>query len=216
LCDGESGECFADHAGYSSVRRCGPGGGSTATGGRGITGYGILVLQHLIETLALIAFRKRRCLILIILSFVAFLWCCTPAVSGSSITAERMSPGELKRLIASANSRYVIVVMAAWCGPCIKELPDLVKLFDKYRHKGLSMIGISIDSEGPNALQPFLDKYRVNFPVYWVGEKAVGELNIYGIPMIMLVKDGEIIEKIVGKRSRKFLDKKIRNFLKSG
>ena len=126
-----------------------------------------------------------------------------------------MSLAELKRLIASANSRYVIVVMAAWCRPCLKELPDLVKLDNKYRHKGLNMIGISIDLEGPNAMQPFLDKYRVKFPVYWVGEKAVSELGIYGIPMIMLVKDGEILEKIVGQRSRRFLDKTIRNFLKS-
>jgi thiol-disulfide isomerase/thioredoxin len=170
----------------------------------------------IIETLLLIAFQKRRRLILITLSFLAVLWCCTPAGSGSSITVERMSLAELKRLIASANSRYVIVVMAAWCGPCIKELPDLVKLDNKYRHKGLNMIGISIDLEGPSAMQPFLDKYRVNFPVYWVGEKAVGELNIYGIPMIMLVKDGKIVEKIVGKRSRRFLDKTISNFLKSG
>ena len=126
-----------------------------------------------------------------------------------------MSLAELKRLIATENSRYVMVVMAAWCRPCIKELPDLVKLDDKYRHKGLNMIGISIDMEGPNAMQPFLDKYRVNFPVYWVGEKAVSELNINGIPMIMLVKDGEIVEKIVGKRSRRFLDKTIRKFLES-
>jgi thiol-disulfide isomerase/thioredoxin len=137
-------------------------------------------------------------------------------MSGSSITVERMSLAEFKRLIASANSSYVIVVMAAWCRPCIEELPDLVKRDKKYRHKGLNMIGISIDLEGPNAMQPFLDKYEVNFPVYWVGEKAVSELNIYGIPMIMLVKDGEIVEKIVGKRSRKFLDKTIRNFLRNG
>lgn len=164
----------------------------------------------------MITFQKRRCLILNTLLFFAFLWCCTPAVSGSSITVERMSLAELKGLMASANSRHVIVVMAAWCGPCIKELPDLVKLFDKYRHKGLNMIGISIDLEGPNAMQPYLDKYRVNFPVYWVGEKAVGELNIYGIPMIMLVKNGKVIEKIVGKHSRKFLDKAIKNFLKGG
>ena len=126
-----------------------------------------------------------------------------------------MSLTELKQLITSANSRRVIVVMAAWCRPCIKELPDLVKLDKKYRHKGLNMIGISIDLEGPEAMQPFLDRYRVNFPVYWVGTKAVSELNINGIPMIMLVKDGEIVEKIVGKRSRRFLDKTIRKFLES-
>ena len=125
-----------------------------------------------------------------------------------------MSPAEFKRLIASEHSRYVVVVMAAWCRPCIKELPDLVKLDQKYRRKGLNMIGVSIDLEGPNAIQPFLDKYRVRFPVYWVGTKAVKELDINGIPMIMLVKDGEIVEKIVGKRSRRFLDKTFRNFLK--
>jgi thiol-disulfide isomerase/thioredoxin len=164
----------------------------------------------------LIAFQIHRRLILITLSFFAFLWCFGPAMSGSSIKVERMSLDEFKRLIASANSSYVIVVMAAWCGPCIEELPDLVKLDKKYRNKGLNMIGVSIDLEGPNAMQPFLDKYGVNFPVYWVGDRAVRELNIYGIPMIMLVKDGEIVEKIVGKRSRKFLDKTIRNFLKGG
>jgi thiol-disulfide isomerase/thioredoxin len=126
-----------------------------------------------------------------------------------------MSLDELKDLIASVDNRSVLVVMAAWCRPCIVELPDLVKLHNKYKDRGLKMIGISIDLEGPTAMQPFLDKYRVNFPVYWVGEKAVSELNIHGIPMIMLVKDGEILEKIVGKRSRRFLDKTIRKFLKS-
>ena len=150
-----------------------------------------------------------------ILCFVASLWWCTPTIAGSGITAKRMPLDELKGLIASAENRSVLVVMAAWCRPCIIELPDLVKLYNKYRHQGLKMIGISIDLEGPHAMQPFLDKYQVNFPVYWVGEKAVSELNIYGIPMIMLVKDGEILEKIVGKRSRRFLDKTLRNFLKS-
>ncbi len=163
----------------------------------------------------MIASEKRRCLIIITLSFFAFLWCYTSAVPGASITVKRMSLAELKRFISSANSRYVIVVMAAWCRPCIKELPDLVKLDNNYRHKGLNMIGISIDLEGPDAMQPFLDRYRVNFPVYWVGEKAVSELNIYGIPMMMLVKDGDIVEKIVGRRSRRFLDKTIRNFLEN-
>jgi thiol-disulfide isomerase/thioredoxin len=144
------------------------------------------------------------------------LWSYTSAWSGAGIKIERMALAELNNLIKSANSRHVIVVMAAWCGPCIKELPDLVKLDNKYRPRGLNMIGISIDLEGPSAMQPYLDEYRVNFPVYWVGEKAVSELDIYGIPMIMLVKDGEIVEKIVGKRSQSFLDKTIKNFLKSG
>lgn len=34
-----------------------------------------------------------------------------------------------------------------------------------------------------------------------------------GIPLIMFVKDGEITDRIMGKRSRKFLEKTIREFL---
>lgn len=173
-------------------------------------------IYNLLETLSLNASLKNRRSIIILLSLLTILWCYPFAWSGPGIKIERMALAELNNLIESTNSRYVIVVMAAWCGPCIKELPDLVKLDNKYRQRGLNMIGISIDLEGPSAMQPYLDKHRVNFPVYWVGEKAVSELNIYGIPMIMLVKDGEIIRKIVGKRSRRFLDKTIRKFLNSG
>jgi hypothetical protein len=48
---------------------------------------------------------------------------------------------------------------------------------------------------------------------FWVGENAANELNIYGMPMIMRVKDGKILEKTVAKRSRKFLEKKIKAIL---
>jgi thiol-disulfide isomerase/thioredoxin len=145
------------------------------------------------------------------------LWGGCPWVwAGDRNTVEPISLNKLKDLIASENSKYVIVVMAAWCGPCIKELPDLVKIDNSLGPRGLNMIGISIDTGGPAVMQPYVDKYNINFPVYWVGENAVDEFNIYGIPMIMLVKDGQIREKIIGKRSRRFLKKKIKAFLNSG
>ena len=103
--------------------------------------------------------------------------------------------------------------MAAWCGPCIDELPVLNKLYQKYKKQGLKLIGISIDLEGPKAMQPIIDKLQVSFPVYWYGESAVQIFSLFAIPMIFFVKDGRIVEKLPGQRSEKALNKKIREFL---
>jgi thiol-disulfide isomerase/thioredoxin len=136
------------------------------------------------------------------------------AQTPSTITVERIEPAELDKLIKDKDCRCLIIAMAAWCGPCRRELPALVRLNEKYRSQGLKMIGVSLDLDGPQAMQPIVEKYKVNFPVYWVGEEVIGTYNVTAMPTLFLVKNGEIVERIIGKRSEKFLDGKIRNFLK--
>jgi len=138
--------------------------------------------------------------------------------SVSAIRAEKNSiqslgPTGLKNLMTDEATPYLIVAMAAWCGPCRKELPVLSKLFTKYQSRGIKIVGISLDLEGPGAMQPIVDKLGVNFPVYWVGEKAVKDYDIYAIPMLYLIKHGKVVEKIPGKRSAKFIEKKIEMLL---
>ena len=125
------------------------------------------------------------------------------------IIVKKMDKAGLDRLMKDPNNQSMIVAMAAWCGPCRKELPTLNKLFDKYKDQGLKMVGISLDADGPRAMQPILDKLHVNFPVYWVGVDMAQEYNIYAIPMIFFIKNGEVVEKLPGKRSLKHLDRKI-------
>ena len=135
--------------------------------------------------------------------------------AGAAVTIQKISESALDELINAGNNKVVITFMAAWCGPCIDELPVLNKLYHKYKTQGLKLIGISIDLEGPRAMQPIIDKLKVGFPVYWYGESAVQKFSIFAIPMIFWVKDGRIVEKLPGRRSRKELDKKIRGFLKN-
>ncbi|MGD2187639.1 MAG: TlpA disulfide reductase family protein [Desulfobacterales bacterium] len=135
--------------------------------------------------------------------------------AGGGVTLEKISESALDELIKAKCNKIVVTFMAAWCGPCIDELPTLEKLYKKHKEKGLKLIGISIDLEGPRAMQPIIDKLQVSFPVYWYGEAAVQKFSLFAIPMIFLVKDGQIVEKLPGRRPEKALNKKIRKFLNS-
>jgi thiol-disulfide isomerase/thioredoxin len=136
------------------------------------------------------------------------------AQSGTRITVEKIGPHELDKLMKSRESRSLVVAMASWCGPCRDELPFLIKLHSKYNNKGLKIVGISLDVDGPEAMQKIADRAKVNFPIYWVGEEAAEKYDIYAIPMLYLIKNGKVIEKIPGQQSEALLEKKISGLLK--
>jgi len=133
--------------------------------------------------------------------------------AAAGMTVERISESALDELINAKNNKIVVTFMAAWCGPCVDELPALNKVYNRFKDRGLNLIGISIDLEGPRAIQPILDKLKVGFPVYWYGEAAVQKFSLSAIPMIFLVNDGRIVGKLPGRRSEKQLTQKIREFL---
>lgn len=134
--------------------------------------------------------------------------------AGADRAVRQLTIAELNQIVQQPGNRCVLVVMAAWCAPCIKELPDLIAINKKYAQAGLNLIGLSIDYSGPAAMRPVLNRYRVNFPVYWVGEQAIEAYNIRKIPLMMLVKDGVITQRLVGMRSRKKLETAIVEFIK--
>jgi len=134
-----------------------------------------------------------------------------PAAAGS---IAKIDESALDAIIGDKKNRLAVVFMAAWCAPCIDELPTLNKLHKKFKDQGLEIIGISIDLDGPDAMQPVVSVLKIDFPVYWYGEKAVEKFALFAIPMLLLVKEGEIVERIHGRRSDSFLDEKFSNFLK--
>ena len=134
--------------------------------------------------------------------------------ASSGVTVEKISESALDELINARNNKIVVTFMAAWCGPCIDELPTLNKVYKTFKAQGLKLIGISIDLAGPRAMQPIIDKLQVRFPVYWYGESAVQKFSLFAIPMIFFVKNGQIVAKMPGQRSERELTKKIREFLK--
>ncbi|NNL76563.1 MAG: TlpA family protein disulfide reductase [Desulfobacterales bacterium] len=132
----------------------------------------------------------------------------------TGVTIKRVEEATLDKLLADADSRLLISFMAAWCGPCIDELPTLSKLHRKYKKRGLKIIGISIDLGGPAAMQPAITELKIDFPVYWFGEKSINKFKLNAIPMLLIIRQGKIVERMYGKRTEKFLDKKIQELLR--
>ena len=131
----------------------------------------------------------------------------------SGVVVKPIDEATLGKLILADDNRLVLSFMAAWCGPCIDELPALNKLHKKYKDRGFQIIGISIDLEGPEAMQPIVKKLKIEFPDYWYGEKAIDKFKLNAIPMLLFIRQGEMVEQLHGKRPEKFLDQKIREFL---
>ena len=136
------------------------------------------------------------------------------AQAGPGAEVKPITEATLGKLIKADDNRLVLSFMAAWCGPCIDELPALNKLHKRYKDRGFQIIGISIDLEGPGAMQPIIKKLKIEFPVYWCGEKAIDKFKLNAIPMLLFIRPGKMIERLHGNRPEKFLDQKIREFIK--
>jgi len=159
----------------------------------------------------MIRFRNNIFIHPAVLAIVLFTGIAAQAGSGAEV--KRIEEAALDKLITADDNRLVLNFMAAWCGPCIDELPALNKLHKRYKDRGFQIIGISIDLEGPEAMQPIVKKLKIEFPVYWCGEKAIDKFKLNAIPMLLFIRQGEMVERLHGKRSEKFLDQKIREFL---
>ena len=151
---------------------------------------------------------------------VAWIWILMVTALFFPGTTDGGHPNKIKKIdieeigeVIGNRGRYLLVFMAAWCAPCVKELPDINGLYEKYRERGLKMVGISIDLDGPLAMQPIVDRLKIKFPVYWLGEAAIDAYRIRGVPYLIFINNGEIVERLLGQRSKAYLDKKFEAFL---
>jgi thiol-disulfide isomerase/thioredoxin len=121
---------------------------------------------------------------------------------------------DIDAILQDQRHPALVAAMAAWCQPCIAELPILEKLHQKYRSKGLKVVGISLDFDTPNAMLPILKKHQVTFPVYWAGEPGIQKLKIRAIPLLMFIRKGNVVKKLVGAQSHQTIEKYTQEILK--
>ena len=103
-----------------------------------------------------------------------------------------------------AGKVLLLNLWATWCGPCMEEMPDLVRLQDEYGDKGVAVIGLSFDKT-KDAHRKGVQDLRLNFPSIFADQKAVQDfLNELGpvsaIPVTFVVDgQGKIVQRLEGK-----------------
>jgi len=87
---------------------------------------------------------------------------------------------------------------ATWCPPCVVEIPHFVKFYDKYKEKGLVILGMSLDTD-ERRLRNFIEDKNMEYPVLVNAGKVSVMYAVQAIPTAYLIdKDGRIAGKFVG------------------
>jgi len=123
--------------------------------------------------------------------------------------------GEIVRLSSFNDKVIMLNFWATWCGPCRQEIPDFVNLYKKYNGDGLEIIGVSVDQSGWDAVKPFMDRYKINYPVLMYNRQVIIDYGgIQGIPTTFFInRKGEIVEKIVGMRPNTYFEQRVKQLL---
>ncbi|BCN29563.1 TlpA disulfide reductase family protein [Anaeromicropila herbilytica] len=91
---------------------------------------------------------------------------------------------------------------ATWCPPCREEMPDIEKVYQKYKNKDFVVLAINL-GEDRDTVKNFITQNKYNFNVLLDSDQSVAtQYNITAIPVsIFINKDGQIVSKKVGAMS---------------
>jgi len=138
-----------------------------------------------------------------IILFVLFLLILYPNISFSQENAPDFRLPDLKGKQVTLKSLLgkgpvVLDFWATWCKPCIKYLPKLQKVYDKYKEDGLIVVGINEDGPRNRAkIYPFIKSKRINFPnLIDANSQVMRRYRIMGLPATVIIAPNGEINKV--------------------
>ncbi len=119
---------------------------------------------------------------------------------------------------AEWDGKVVLVnFWATWCPPCLREIPGFMEVRKKYGEQGFEIVGIAIDQ--PKAVERFIKKHKVNYPILHGQGNATQVSRDYGddigaLPFSVLIdRDGMIRFTHAGELPARQLEKLLKELL---
>lgn len=100
------------------------------------------------------------------------------------------------------KSVIVLDFWATWCKPCLRELPHINTIYEKYREKGLKVYAISVDdASSTSSIKPTLKRYSFTMPILLdPNSDVIRKYNANrNIPFLVIIgSDGQIVRDFTG------------------
>jgi thiol-disulfide isomerase/thioredoxin len=96
--------------------------------------------------------------------------------------------------LSKLRGKYVLIqIWASWCGPCVKEIPDLKSIYDKYEGPEFMLISLSRDKD-ETAFRTAVEKYAMNWTQIFGADRLCNALAQFAVPQLYLIdKTGRTI-----------------------
>lgn len=127
-----------------------------------------------------------------------------PAKPVPELTLTDLDQEQPASLAAYKGKPLIVNLWATWCGPCIKEMPSLMRLSSYLKDKGIIVVAISEDRGGKFVVDPFVKEHGISgIPIYL--DKTMSTLKALKqtaiLPMTLLIDaEGQEIGRVLGDR----------------
>ncbi len=117
--------------------------------------------------------------------------------------------------LAKMRGKVVLIdFWATWCGPCVAELPNVLKAYEKLHPKGFEIIGISLDQDKAK-LESFVKEKGMTWTQYFDGKGWQNDISarfgIQSIPAMWLVdKKGMLVSNDVRGNLEELVEKALK------
>jgi thiol-disulfide isomerase/thioredoxin len=145
---------------------------------------------------------------------VCLLWALSMSASAApdAPAAQPLSASEFRAVLQKQQGEVLVVnFWATWCVPCLREVPDLLKLESEFGSRGVKLIGVAVDDPAPQAAQveQFRRKY---FPAFLTYARVGPEMDELAsvidpawnevVPTTYIIdRRGKAVARIQGKKS---------------
>jgi len=108
--------------------------------------------------------------------------------------------GHTVRLFDFRGKVVFINLWTTWCEPCRVEMPSMEALYQRLRDDGLVMLAVNADANGHEAVELFVRKLGLTFPVLLDPDGVVpGRYGATGYPETFIVdRDGRVVAHEIG------------------
>jgi thiol-disulfide isomerase/thioredoxin len=123
--------------------------------------------------------------------------------------------GKSVRLEQYLGKVVLLNFWATWCPPCRAEMPELVRLQEEHRDRGLQIIGVAYPGKRRAVVTKVVKRLNLNYPILFGTKSMVGRYDVLEILPVTVIIDrkGRVHGRILGMLERDEFDSKVKPLL---